>query len=153
MPTPKRKPNAEPRERWAILRWLVTAGKFLLWLFRLARNTALIAFFGRYWWLFVIFAAAVLIIFSNVLFDALGLLIYLPAFTTGAAITALLIRNVINRDTTDADADSGYTTRAWRKLPSRDRVIWSKIEILVYFLGACLIAAALAFSPSPPPRH
>ncbi len=93
--------------------------------------------------LLVLFALAVALIFSNVLFDAIGAMIYLPALTIGAALSALLLRNVINRDTTDADADSGYTARRGGGLGIATARCGQKIEILAYFLGACLIASAL----------
>ena len=118
-------------------------GRLIFGAVRLAASTALWAFVARYRVLLVLFALAVALIFSNVLFDAIGAMIYLPALTIGASLSALLLRNVINRDTTDADADSGYTARAWKRLGYRDRALWAKIEILAYFLGACLIASAL----------
>jgi hypothetical protein len=122
---------------------MLSIGRVIIGLARFAANTALWAFVARYRVLLALFALAVALIFSNVLFDAIGAMIYLPALTIGASLSALLLRNVINRDTTDADADSGYTTRAWRRLGYRDRALWAKIEILAYFLGACLIASAL----------
>lgn len=127
--------------RWA---WLAALGRGVLAVFRFVLGNALAAYFKRYWVLLALFGIAVALIFSNVIFDALGTMVYLPALTLGAALSALLLRNVINRDTTDADADSGYTARAWKRLSARDRAIWAKVEILAYFLGACLIASALA---------
>lgn len=128
----------------AFLRWL---GRLCLVLWGLLRKTVVFGILIRYWWLFVIFGAAVALCFSKALFNLFGTMIYIPALTVGAELTALLIRNIVNRDTTDADADNGNLAQGYFAMSPAERYRWSQIQHLVRFLGAALIASQLARLP------
>ncbi|CAN5326931.1 hypothetical protein BH09VER1_BH09VER1_48970 [soil metagenome] len=107
------------------------------------KKPRLLKYLSRYWILLVIVALAVGLALSNTLFQAVGTLIYLPVLVLGAAAVALLLRNVLHHETSDADADSGRFTSEWRALPAEARVKLSILQFLAYFIGACWIAAAL----------
>lgn len=111
--------------------------------FQFVRNTAIVAFFLRYWWLLLLVVLASLLIFSDVLFKAVGMLVYLPVLVLGSMSVALLLRNVFNSETSDDDADTGRFTAEWKKLDPKTRVILTVVQILVYYTGACWIASAL----------
>lgn len=128
----------------AFLRWL---GRLLLVVWGILRRTVVFGLLLRYWWLFVIFGAAVALCFSKALFNLFGTMIYIPALTVGAELTALLIRNIVNRDTTDKDADNGTLAQGYFAMTTSERYRWAQIQHLVRFLGAALIASQLARFP------
>lgn len=103
----------------------------------------MVKYIVRYWPLLVMVGLAVGLALSNTLFQAMGTLIYLPVLVLGAAAVALLLRNILHHDTSDADADSGRFVREWKELSMDARVKLTVLQFLVYFLGACWIAAAL----------
>lgn len=103
-----------------------------------------VSFFLRYWLIIALLAIFAGLIFSNALFSVVGMLLYLPALSLGSLATALLLRNVFNSETTDADADSGKFQQEWDQLDARTRVILTVAQILVYLLCVSMIAAALA---------
>lgn len=103
-----------------------------------------INFVKRYWVLLVLWLAASVVAKFNIAFLYLGLIIYIPFLTLSAFLVGLLIRNVFNSETSDHDSDSGQFTREWKALPPEKRVTLSVYQLLVYFMGACLIAAAVA---------
>lgn len=103
----------------------------------------IVSYFKRYWLLLILFGLFLAVSLNDLLFKVAGTLIYGPTLILGAMIVALLIRNIFNADTTDADADSGYTAREWKNQSAEFRLRWAKIEILVYFLGGCIVLSAL----------
>lgn len=107
------------------------------------KTPRLIKYLARYWTLLVIVGLAIGLALSNALFQALGTLIYLPVLVLGAAAVALLLRNILHHDTSDADADSGRFALEWRALPAETRVKLTVLQFIAYFVGACWIAAAL----------
>jgi len=102
-----------------------------------------IGFLCRYWLLLLLCVAFLLITTSDKLFILLGTAIYAPFGVTLAALCGLLLRNVFNHETTDADADSGLYVDQWRALSPQQRFTFTFWQWIAYFLGACLIVAAL----------
>jgi hypothetical protein len=119
-------------------------GNFLLKTFRTFRHLAVVSFLGRYWLLLLILAILAALLITNVLWTVTGAMLWVPALTFGAMATALLLRNIFNKSTSDEDADSGRFDQEWDKLDAKTRVVLTVIQILVYFLGAAIIAAAVA---------
>ncbi|MGC4013419.1 MAG: hypothetical protein QM755_02715 [Luteolibacter sp.] len=103
----------------------------------------LIGFF-RHWLLIGLFIAFALIALNDRVFAAVGTFAYAPALVTLGALCALLLRNVFNADTTDADSDSGYTRDTYKTLTPRERLLISKVEFWIYLLAAAHIIAAIA---------
>jgi len=68
----------------------------------------------------------------------------IPIFTLIAAASALLLRNVYNRKTTDKYADDkDWITKDWGSLTPFQRIVITKAEFLIYFFGGSIIAAGL----------
>lgn len=104
----------------------------------------LIGFFHRYWLLLLVFTGFALLALNDRVFQLVGTFAYAPALVTLAALCALLLRNIFNHETTDADADSGLFVDQWRALSPQQRFTFTFWQWIAYFLGACLIVAAIA---------
>ena len=107
------------------------------------KTPRLINYLKRYWILLVLWLASSAAVWTNVTFLMLGTVLYVPFLALAAFLIALLIRNVFNTDTTDADSDSGRFAREWNEISVERRVTLTVVQILVYFLGTCLIAASI----------
>lgn len=99
---------------------------------------------ARYWVLFTVLALLAVLLITNVLFAVVGAMLWIPALVLGCMGSALLLRNVFNAETTDKDVDSGKFEAEWGSLDSKTRITLTVVQILVYFLGACIVAAAIA---------
>lgn len=67
-----------------------------------------------------------------------------PIFILISAASVLLLRNVLNRKTTDPYVDDKHwLKRDWADLTPFQRVLLTKVEAAAYFLGASIIAATL----------
>jgi len=108
------------------------------------KGLPVISFLWRYWLILALLAIFAGLIFSNSLFAVVGMFIYIPALSLGSLAFALLLRNVFNDDTTDADADSGRFRREWDELEPKTRVTLTVVQILVYLFCVSIITAALA---------
>ncbi|NVM38428.1 MAG: hypothetical protein HWN81_22745 [Candidatus Lokiarchaeota archaeon] len=68
----------------------------------------------------------------------------IPIFTLIAGASGLLLRNTFNRSTTDQYVDNKtWIKRDWDSLTPAQRILFTKIEYGIYFLGGCIIAAGL----------
>ena len=106
--------------------------------------TPVLGVFTRYWILFVVLAVLAALIVSNILFSVVGAMLWVPAGVLASMGSALLARNVFNSQTSDKDADTGRFEAEWNNLDLRTRVILTVAQLLVYFLGACIIFASIA---------
>lgn len=116
----------------------------LLSVFSFLRGLAVVSFFARYWIILLILGILAAVIITGVLWTVAGAMIWIPALTVGAMATALLLRNIFNRQTTDADADSGRYDEMWEGLDDKTKVLYTIVQLLGYFIGACIVAASMA---------
>jgi len=103
-----------------------------------------LSFIKRYYKLLLLAAVFLIATRLDEVFNAVGALMYLPALVTGAAATVLFLRNVFNAQTTDDHVDSGEFVETWKSLAPRERFNYTFWQWIAYFLGACIVAAALA---------
>jgi len=136
-----RKSKSPPIQSPSILR---RALGFLGAVYDVLKTLLLFQFIARYWVLLVLLGLFLTLIFSNVLFKAVGAVFCFPVLALGAMAAALLLRNVFNGETSDDDADTGRFVQEWRALDPRTRVILSVVQILVYYLGACIAIGYIA---------
>jgi len=104
----------------------------------------ILSYLHRYWLLILVFFAFAALALNDHVFALVGTFAYAPALVTLAALCALLLRNVFNHETSDADVDSGLYTDAWKALSPLERVRLIHWQWIAYFLGACLVVAAIA---------
>ncbi|BCU77879.1 hypothetical protein [Luteolibacter sp. LG18] len=107
-------------------------------------NLPLFNYLRRYWLLIAVFSGFAIMALNDRVFALVGTFAYAPALVTLAALCALLLRNVFNAETSDADVDNGLYTDAWKALSPIERVRLTFWQWIAYFLGACLIVAAIA---------
>lgn len=104
----------------------------------------IISYIKRYW---ILLAATALLIWaytSGTLALTMRGALLIPIFTLVAAASGLLLRNVFNRRTTDKYVENeSWITRDWADLTPFQRILLTKIEYAIYFLGGCVIAAGL----------
>ena len=108
----------------------------------------IITYIKRYWPLLLVLAVLIYAYTSGALGLAMKGLLLIPIFTLTAAASGLLLRNVYNRSTTDKYVDSKedgvkQITKDWDSLTPFQKIVLTKIEALVYFVGGALIAAGL----------
>lgn len=85
------------------------------------------------------------------LFDVCGAIIYFPGYFFTAICLTILGVHLFFRDTIDADIHSGDFVRAWRGgegeefggMTPSTRIKCSLAVLMVFFIGACWIGAAL----------
>lgn len=103
----------------------------------------LIRFVRRYWILIVLWLCSLVVMVNNAVFGLVKTLVFVPTYALTAMLVALLIRNVFNVDTTDRDSDTGRFVQDWNDLDPKTRAELTVKQMGTYFLGVCLIAAAL----------
>ena len=100
-------------------------------------------FIKRYWHLLILVGIGLFLITNNTLFQVLGTEVYIPAIASIKFVTALLFRNMFNRDTTDKYVKTKqFTQDFWSDLSPKERVILTHIQFWVYliFLGLVVLA-------------
>lgn len=107
-------------------------------------STPVVGVFTRYWILFLSLVILSALIISNILFSVVGAMLWVPAGVLASMASALLTRNIFNSQTSDRDADTGRFAGDWDLLDARTRVILTVGQILVYFLGSCIIFSSIA---------
>ena len=104
----------------------------------------IISYIKRYWILLAAIALLIWAYTSGTLALTMRGALLIPIFTLIAAASALLLRNVYNRKTTDKYADDKeWITRDWDSLTPFQRIAITKAEFLIYFFGGSIIAAGL----------
>lgn len=104
----------------------------------------IIGYLKRYWILLAVIAILVWAYASGALALTMRGALLIPIFTLIAGASALLLRNTFNRATTDRYVDDkNWIKRDWDSLTPIQRLILTKVEYAVYFLGGCIIAAGL----------
>lgn len=105
----------------------------------------IITYIKRYWVLLAVIAVLVWAYASSSLSLTMRGALIIPIFTLIAGASGLLLRNVYNRLTTDRYVDDKvWIKRDWDSLTPFQRILITKVEALVYFIGGCLVAAGLA---------
>lgn len=105
------------------------------------KNTPIVSFIRRYWWIALIIIACVWMVFSPGAFGLLDLFVYLPmafAITIGLP---LFFRNVFHSKTTDADVDSGDYARHYRQLDTKTRCLIVTFQWIGYVIASAIIVA------------
>jgi len=109
------------------------------------KKIPLVSYVRRYWLILVLLAGAGYLALDDKLFALIGTAIYAPALVLIAALTGLLIRHIVNADTADQCIHSGEYDTTWKTvLTAKERLGITVLIGIVYFLGACLIVAAVA---------
>lgn len=108
------------------------------------KNIPFLSFLRRYWLIHLALVAAAFLALSEGGFLWLGAIAYLPVLVIGALDVALLGRHLFFRQTLDEDAASGWFVKEWHGLDPDLRIGWNLIVVCVLFIGACIVAAALA---------
>jgi hypothetical protein len=104
----------------------------------------IIGYIKRYWVLLAAIAILIWAYTSGALALTMRGALLIPIFTLIAGASALLLRNVYNRKTTDRYADDSDKIKVdWDELTPLQRILITKAEFLVYFAGGCVIAAGL----------
>ena len=107
-------------------------------------NSPIIGYIKRYWILLLVIAVLIFAYTSGALALTMRGALLIPIFTLIAAASALLLRNVYNRKTTDKYADDkDWITKDWDSLTPFQRIVITKAEFLIYFFGGSIIAAGL----------
>jgi hypothetical protein len=104
---------------------------------------SLFAFFKRYLFLHIALVIAIVAILTPWPFALFGTIIYLPALALSSICTALGIRHFFFRQTLDADAASGWFVQKWQELPDAQRIYANLAVVCAFFIGICIIAAAM----------
>ena len=104
----------------------------------------IIGYIKRYWVLLAVITILIWAYTSGALALTMRGALLIPIFTLIAAASALLLRNVYNRRTTDRYSDDNdWITRDWDSLTPFQRIVITKAEFLIYFFGGSIIAAGL----------
>jgi hypothetical protein len=104
----------------------------------------IIGYIKRYWILLAVITILIWAYTSGALALTMRGALLIPIFTLIAGASALLLRNVYNRKTTDRYADDSDKIKVdWDELTPLQRILITKAEFLVYFAGGCVIAAGL----------
>jgi len=104
----------------------------------------IIGYIKRYWILLLVIAVLIWAYTSGALALTMRGALLIPIFTLIAGASALLLRNVYNRKTTDKYADDkDWITKDWDSLTPFQRIVITKAEFLIYFFGGAIIAAGL----------
>lgn len=108
------------------------------------KNIPILSYIKRYWFMLVILAVLIYAYKSGSIALALRGALLVPIFIMICAASVLLLRNVLNRKTTDPYVDDkDWLKRDWADLTPFQRVMLTKAEAAAYFIGASLIAASL----------
>lgn len=108
-------------------------------------NKTFMTFIKRYYKLLIVAALFIFLTRFNEVFNLIGTFMYLPALVAAAAATALFLRNIFNDQTTDDHVDSGEYVKVWNELEPKERFKYTYWQWITYFIGACIVAAAIAF--------
>ena len=104
----------------------------------------IIGYIKRYWILLAVITILIWAYTSGALALTMRGALLIPIFTLIAGASALLLRNVYNRKTTDRYADDkDWITKDWDSLTPFQRIVITKGEFLIYFFGGSIIAAGL----------
>jgi len=104
----------------------------------------IIGYIKRYWILLAVIAILIWAYTSGALALTMRGALLIPIFTLIAGASALLLRNVYNRKTTDRYVDDKDSiTKDWDSLTPFQRIVITKGEFLIYFFGGAIIAAGL----------
>ena len=104
----------------------------------------IIGYIKRYWILLVVIAILIWAYTSGALALTMRGALLIPIFTLIAGASALLLRNVYNRKTTDKYVDEkDLIKNDWENLTPFQRIAITKAEFLIYFFGGAIIAAGL----------
>lgn len=104
----------------------------------------IIDYIKRYWILLAAIGILIWAYTSGALALTMRGALLIPIFTLIAGASALLLRNTFNRATTDRYVDNkSWIKRDWDSLTPIQRILITKVEYAVYFLGGCLVAAGL----------
>jgi len=107
-------------------------------------TSPVIGYIKRYWILLLVIAVLIFAYTSGALALTMRGALLLPIFTLIAAASALLLRNVYNRKTTEKYADDkDWIAKDWDSLTPFQRIAITKAEFLIYFFGGSIIAAGL----------
>ena len=107
-------------------------------------TSPVIGYIKRYWILLLVIAVLIFAYTSGALALTMRGALLIPIFTLIAAASALLLRNVYNRRTTDRYSDDNeWITKDWDSLTPFQRIAITKAEFLIYFFGGSIIAAGL----------
>jgi hypothetical protein len=108
------------------------------------RSLPVVGYLKRYWILLAVIFVLIWAYTSGALALTMRGALIIPIFLTISAAAALLLRNVFNRRTTDKYVDNkDLIERDWASLSPFQKILLTKIEFAVYFLGGCIIAAGL----------
>jgi hypothetical protein len=104
----------------------------------------IIGYIKRYWVLLAAIAILIWAYTSGALALTMRGALLIPIFTLIAGASALLLRNVYNRKTTDKYVDEkDLIKNDWENLTPFQRIAITKAEFLIYFFGGSIIAAGL----------
>lgn len=104
----------------------------------------IIGYIKRYWILLGVIAILIWAYASGALALTMRGALLIPIFTLLGGASALLLRNTFNRLTTDKYVDDkDWIKRDWASLTPFQRILMTKVEFAVYFIGGCLVAAGL----------
>jgi hypothetical protein len=107
-------------------------------------NIPILTYLTRYWLLLLATALAILLSLWEPGFQRVGALIYLPALTLGAAVASTLCTHLWFRESVDKETHDGTFLAEWRSLPAETRVGLTILLRVGFFIGCCIVAAALA---------
>ena len=107
------------------------------------KNYFLLGYLRRYWPILILLAVAWLLPTSNSAFAMLGMVVYVPAAALTVVATALLMRHLVNRKTTDDYRAKGQLKLDWASLPANQKVWVFKIELWVWILALAIVCAAI----------
>lgn len=108
------------------------------------KNIPILSYIKRYWFMLAILAVLIYAYKSGSIALAMRGALLVPIFILISAASVLLLRNVLNRKTTDPYVDDKlWLKRDWADLTPFQRVLLTKVEAAAYFLGASIIAATL----------
>lgn len=102
----------------------------------------IINFFKRYWPLILGLILSFAIFTNDVLFGFLGTVIYVPALAFLGILTAILLRNIFNSNTTDKYVDEKGYNKDFHDLPPREKVWLTTLQFWVYLIFAGMIIMA-----------
>jgi hypothetical protein len=109
------------------------------------QNIHILSFIRRYWFLLLTQVAASLLLLNDAIFQTLGTLLYPPAMVLMAINCTLLIRHLFYRRSMDSCVAVGNFVRDWHaELTRRERVFANLAVTSIFFLGVCIIVAAVA---------
>jgi hypothetical protein len=104
----------------------------------------IIGYIKRYWILLAVITILIWAYTSGALALTMRGALLIPIFTLIAGASALLLRNVYNRKTTDKYVDEkDLIKNDWENLTPFQRIAITKAEFLIYFFGGSIIAAGL----------